>query len=195
MLFNTLQFAVFFVIVYSLYLTLTHKWQNRMLLIASYVFYGFWDWRFLILIGASTVLNYLCGIVIDDTADGTRRKGFLLLSVSVNLAMLAFFKYFNFFTVNLQNLLNILGFSIRMFRLHIVLPVGISFYTFQVMSYSIDIYYRKLKSTKRFFDFALFVAFFPQLLAGPIERARHLLPQILSPRNVNFEKFFRDVII
>ncbi|MFC1804805.1 MBOAT family O-acyltransferase [Candidatus Omnitrophota bacterium] len=161
-----------------------------MLLIASYAFYGSWDWRFLSLIWISTILDYFCGIIIDEARDAKRRRLFLFLSVFGNLLILGFFKYFNFFAVNLQELLKVFGFSVHPRFLHIILPVGISFYTFQTMSYTIDIYYRKIKPTKKFFDFALFVAFFPQLVAGPIERAKHLLPQILSPRKLSLEKFY-----
>jgi alginate O-acetyltransferase complex protein AlgI len=169
---------------------MNHKWQNRLLLVASYVFYGAWDWRFLFLICASTVIDYICGIIIHESKDAKKRKLFLLFSVFGNLFILGFFKYFNFFASNLQELLNIFGFSIQPRFLHIILPVGISFYTFQTMSYTIDIYYKKMKPTKKLFDFALFVAFFPQLVAGPIERAKHLLPQILSPRKVTPDKFY-----
>ena len=195
MLFNTLQFAIFFTIVYILYLTFNHKWQNRMLLIASYIFYGSWDWRFLSLIWISTVLDYFCGIIIHESDDARRRKIFLVFSIFGNLLILGVFKYFNFFAANLQELLGIFGFSMHPRFLHIILPVGISFYTFQTMSYTIDIYYKKMKPTKRFFDFALFVAFFPQLVAGPIERAKHLLPQVLAPRKLTLEKFYEGCFL
>ena len=190
MLFNTLQFAIFFIIVYSLYLAFNHKWQNRMLLVASYIFYGSWDWRFLSLIFISTILDYFCGIIIHESDNARKRKIFLFFSIFVNLAILGFFKYFNFFAGSLQELVNIFGLSIQPRFLQIILPVGISFYTFQTMSYTIDIYYRKMEPTRKFFDFALFVAFFPQLVAGPIERAKHLLPQILSPRKLTLDKFY-----
>ncbi|MFH1478570.1 MAG: MBOAT family O-acyltransferase [Candidatus Omnitrophota bacterium] len=189
MLFNSLQFAAFFVIVYSLYLRFNHKWQNRLLLIASYVFYGSWDWRFLSLIFISTVLDYFCGIKIYESNNRIQRKRFLIFSIIGNLTILGFFKYFNFFTSNLQNLLGFFGFSIGANFINIILPVGISFYTFQTMSYTIDIYRKEMVPTKKFLDFALFVAFFPQLVAGPIERAKHLLPQVLSPRQLTLDKF------
>jgi len=190
MLFNSLQFAVFFIIVYILYLSLNHRWQNRMLLVASYIFYGAWDWRFLSLIWISTILDYICGIKIHDTGDIRRKKLFLFLSIFGNLSILGFFKYFDFFAANLQDLLGTFGITIQPHFLHIILPVGISFYTFQTMSYTIDIYRREMPPTRKFFDFALFVAFFPQLVAGPIERAKHLLPQILKPRKVTVNKFY-----
>lgn len=190
MLFNSLQFFVFFAVVYSLYLGLNHRWQNRMLLIASYVFYGAWDWRFLSLIWLSTVVDAVCAHAIDQSADPARRKRLLMVSITVNLAILGFFKYFNFFAVSLMSLGEAFGISLHLPTLQIVLPVGISFYTFQTMSYTIDIYYGRLKPAKSFWDFALFVAFFPQLVAGPIERARHLLPQIVSPRQVTLNGFY-----
>ncbi len=190
MLFNSLQFAIFFTIVYSLYLVLNHKWQNRMLLIASYIFYGSWDYRFLSLIVISTVLDYFCGLKIDSTEDIKTRKRFLFLSVLGNLGVLGIFKYCNFFTSNLQHLMNSFGFQIPEFSLAITLPVGISFYTFQTMSYTIDIYRKELKPTRGFLDFALFVAYFPQLVAGPIERAKHLLPQVVQSRQVTLTKFY-----
>ncbi|MFC1577176.1 MBOAT family O-acyltransferase [Candidatus Omnitrophota bacterium] len=161
-----------------------------MLLVASYVFYGSWDWRFLSLIWISTILDYFCGIIIHESDDIKKKRLFLLFSVCGNLLILGLFKYFNFFAANLQELLKIFGFSIHPRFLHIVLPIGISFYTFQTMSYTFDIYNGKMEPTKKFFDFALFVAFFPQLVAGPIERARHLLPQVLSPRKLNLDKFY-----
>lgn len=190
MLFNTLQFAIFFVIVYGLYLILNHKWQNRMLLVASYIFYGSWDWRFLSLIFISTLLDYVCGIKIYESKDAKKRKLFLILSIFGNLSILGFFKYFNFFASSLQILLSHFGISAQPRFLHIILPVGISFYTFQTMSYSIDVYRDNMKPTRNFLDYALFVAYFPQLVAGPIERAKHLLPQVTSIRKVTLDKFW-----
>lgn len=190
MLFNSVKFAVFFTIVYSLYLILKRKGQNRMLLVASYVFYGVWDWRFLSLILISTVVDYICGIKIHESDDINRRKLFLSLSIVINLSILGFFKYFDFFASNLQVLLVHFGILIHPPFLHMILPVGISFYTFQTMSYTIDIYRREMGPTKGFLDFALFVAFFPQLVAGPIERAKRLLPQILSRREVSAEMVY-----
>ncbi len=195
MLFNSLEFAVFFAVVYGSYLLLHHKWQNRMLLLASYVFYGSWDWRFLSLILISTVVDYSCGLGIHHAKDRRYRKRLLIFSVAVNLAILGFFKYFNFFADNLQLLLGSAGFSVQPRFLEVVLPVGISFYTFQTMSYTIDIYRREMEPTKELFDFALFVAFFPQLVAGPIERAKRLLPQILSERLVTRESLIDGVYL
>ncbi|MBW1679002.1 MAG: MBOAT family protein, partial [Deltaproteobacteria bacterium] len=190
MLFNSLEFGVFFFIVYALYLMLGHRWQNRMLLMASYVFYGAWAWRFLSLIFISTILDYLCGIKIYESDSLKRKRFFLFCSIIGNLTILGFFKYFNFFASNLQALLSHFGFSIQPHFLNLILPVGISFYTFQSMSYTIDIYRNQMEPTRNFLDFALFVAFFPQLVAGPIERARRLLPQILAPRKITLDKFY-----
>ena len=189
MLFNSLQFFLFFAVVLSGYAILPHRWQNRLLLLASYIFYGAWDWRFLSLIALSTVIDYLCGLKIAESSGAGRRRVYLLVSVVANLSILGFFKYFNFFSENLQGLLNAAGLQGWDARLHIVLPVGISFYTFQTMSYTLDIYYGKIRPTRKFFDFALFVAFFPQLVAGPIERAKTLFPQVLHPRQLSWEKF------
>jgi len=186
MLFHTIKFFIFFLTVYTLYINLPLKWQNRMLLVASYIFYGSWDWRFLSLIVISTVVDYYCGQKIYAITEKKYRKKFLILSLITNLGLLGFFKYFNFFAGNFKNFALLFGWQVDIVTLNIILPVGISFYTFQTLSYTIDIYRGKLKPEKSFFDFALFVAFFPQLVAGPIERAKNLLPQIKSERFVNY---------
>ncbi|MFH0732485.1 MAG: MBOAT family O-acyltransferase [Candidatus Omnitrophota bacterium] len=190
MLFNTLEFAIFFVIVYTLYLVLDHKWQNRMLLVGSCIFYGAWDWRFLLLMFVSITTDFFCARYIYESSDARARKKILVLNFIVNLGILGFFKYFNFFTESLQSLLHVFGFSIKANFLHIILPVGISFYTFQAMSYAFDVYRKQLTPAKNFLDYALFVTYFPQLVAGPIERANHLLPQVLKPRQLTLEKFY-----
>lgn len=190
MLFNSLQFAVFFIIVYSLYLVMNHKWQNWMLLAASCVFYGAWDWRFLLLMFVSITTDYFCALKIQESVEEKTRKRFLFLSIFINLAILGFFKYFNFFAVSMDNLFSYFGFSIQPHLLHIILPVGISFYTFQALSYTIDVYRRELEPTRSFRDYALFVTYFPQLVAGPIMRARDLLPQVLSARKISLEQFY-----
>lgn len=189
MLFNSFAFLVFFIIVFSLYIFLNHKWQNRLLLAASWVFYGWWDWRFLLLMIFSTSVDFFCGMKIQEIDDIKRRKFFLLVSIFSNLAILGLFKYFNFFASSLQALFGGLGITIQPHFLRIVLPVGISFYTFQAMGYAIDVYRREIPATRKFQEFALFIAFFPQLVAGPIEKAKHLLPQISSPRELTPEKF------
>jgi len=191
MIFNTFEFALFFVIVLALYLALSHRWQNRMLLVASYFFYGWWDWRFLSLLFLSTILDYFCGLIIAYSPSPRRRKTALVASMVGNLTLLGVFKYFNFFVDSFRELLQSIGLPVPPGDLlHIVLPVGISFYTFQTMSYTIDIYRGRLQPTRRFLDFALFVTFFPQLVAGPIERASNLLPQVLAPRLLTREKVY-----
>mgnify|MGYP006283269815 FL=1 len=188
MLFNSYVFPVFFLITYLLYRILPHRGQNLMLLVASYVFYGWWNWIFLSLIAISTVIDYVCGIGIHKAVSDRWRRGFLAVSMCGNLGMLGFFKYYDFFAQSLSDALSSVGFNPELLRLEILLPVGISFYTFQTMSYTIDIYRREMKPTRNFFDFALFVSFFPQLVAGPIERASRLLPQVTAKRSVTWEK-------
>ena len=166
-----------------------------MLLIASYVFYGAWDWRFLSLILASTITDYLVGLKLQDETVEKRRKYLLSISLAANLGILAVFKYLGFFADSLQSLAIGMGYQLDAVTLSIVLPVGISFYTFQTLGYSIDVYQRDIRPEKDFLNFALFVAFFPQLVAGPIERAKNLLPNIQTPRTVNFDSIRRGVIL
>lgn len=184
MLFNSLTFFCFFLIFYSLYLLLQghFKFQNKVLLIASYIFYGWWDWRFLSLILLSTTVDYFCGLMVGKTSDAVKRKLFLTISVCLNLGILGFFKYFNFFAGNFEKVISLFGFQVHPLILQIILPVGVSFYTFQEISYIVDVYRKQIRPVRNFLDYALFVAFFPQLMAGPINRATHLLPQILNPR-------------
>ena len=261
MLFNTIEFFIFLGIVYALYRCLPCRAQNRMLLAASYLFYGCWDLRFLFLIVISTAVDFCAGLLIDSgeinrrkrwlvstyvlvsafcfvtiewnaveildnslriewpnllssgmgwavfagtlvivlignllypfliSLDRTQRRHIaLFISVITNLGILGFFKYFNFFLFSAGDLLQLFGLSVDSLRLNIILPVGISFYTFQTMSYTIDIYRGKMQATDQFLDFALFVSYFPQLVAGPIERAVHLLPSLLEPRKRNFKQ-------
>ncbi len=183
MLFNTLTFAVFFCIILIAYYRLQHRWQNYLLLFGSYVFYGWWDWRFLSLILISTIIDYYMGLAI--TRWPHRSKLFLVVSVISNLSILGFFKYCGFFIESLTDFFLLLGLHVDMPTARFILPVGISFYTFQTMSYTFDIYRGRMQPTWKFLDFALFVSFFPQLVAGPIERARKLLPQIRSLRNAD----------
>jgi len=189
MLFNTLEFPLFFALIFGHYLVLPHRLQNRLLLVASYVFYAAWDWRFCFLLALSTVIDYTIGLRMAADGDAVRRRRLVTLSLVSNLGILGFFKYFGFFTESLQDLAGLLGFTLPSFALEVVLPVGISFYTFQTLSYTIDVYRREIEPTRAFLDFALYVSFFPQLVAGPIERARTLLPQILSRREVGWEGF------
>lgn len=186
MIFNSLVFWVFFAVVYGLYRVLPHRGQNILLLVSSYFFYGWWDWRFLSLIFISTVVDYWAGLAIDEAGPKERRRRIAMwVSVATNLGILGFFKYFNFFADNLVVLLQTIGVTTPIRHLNIILPVGISFYTFQTMSYTLDIYRGQLRPTRRFLDFAAFVSFFPQLVAGPIERAAKLLPQIQNPRVIS----------
>jgi D-alanyl-lipoteichoic acid acyltransferase DltB (MBOAT superfamily) len=189
MLFNTLDYAVFLLGVLSLYHMLPHRAQNALLLVSSYVFYAAWDVRFLALILLSTVIDYAVGIRLTQTEAPRARRGLVTLSVVTNLALLGTFKYVGFFSREFSNLMAWFGIDVPHFVIDVVLPVGISFYTFQTLSYTIDVYRNQLQPTRRFFDFALFVAFFPQLVAGPIERAKDLLPQILRERRPNWEQF------
>lgn len=185
MLFNSFSFILFFCVVYGLYSVFPHRWQNRMLLVASYIFYGAWDYRFLGLIVLSTCVDYVCGQAIYDAKEAQAKRGFLVFSLCINLGILFIFKYFNFFADSLYPLLNSLGLGLSQPVLKVALPVGISFYTFQTISYSVDVFCGKVKPLKNFWDFALFVSFFPQLVAGPIERATHLLPQITNSRTLS----------
>jgi len=184
MLFNSLIFVGFVCVVFLVYPRLRHRGQNIFLVIASYVFYGYWDWRFVFLLFTMTILNYFVGQWLWMSARQNEKKWFLVASIFANLGVLSFFKYFNFFVTSAASLLAAFGLHPNLPLLQIILPVGISFYTFQSMTYIIDIYHNKLQPTKNFIDFALFVSFFPQLLAGPIERAINLLPQIAKPRQI-----------
>ena len=191
MLFNSFVFFIFLGIVLPLYYLLPQKWKKVLLLFASYFFYGYWDWRFTSLLLISTVVDYFVGIKLSAELREERRKLFLLISMITNLGILGFFKYYDFFISSFAPLAAIFGGNLDYLHLNIILPVGISFYTFQTMSYSIDVYRRKMEPTKSVIDFALFVSFFPQLVAGPIERASNLLPQISklsNPRKEQIEK-------
>jgi D-alanyl-lipoteichoic acid acyltransferase DltB (MBOAT superfamily) len=184
MLFNSLIFPIFLVCVFSLYLSLSHRAQNRMLLAASLLFYAVWDWRFLGLLYFSVVLDFWCGLRIAQSETREQRRLFLVLSLCGNLGVLGFFKYFNFFRESFAHLFSRFGVYMDSDPWNIILPLGVSFYTFQSMSYTIDLYRGEIQPVRRFQDFALYVTFFPQLVAGPIERASTLLPQLLSPRIV-----------
>lgn len=208
MLFNSLSFAIFLPVVFALYWLLRRhlKGQNILLLISSYVFYGWWDARFLSLIVASTVVDFFLGKYLVKAKSMASRNWLLSASMLFNLGLLGVFKYYNFFIENFAHLAHSLGFHTDPTLLSIALPVGISFYTFQTMSYTIDIYRKQLEPTHDFIAFAAFVGYFPQLVAGPIERASNLLPQITKPRIFNYQKavdglrqalwgFFKKVVI
>lgn len=191
MLFNSIDFAIFLPVVFILYWFLTNrnlKLQNFLIVAASYFFYGWWDWRFLSLILFSTIVDYLVGLGLLSNNNKAKRKALLLTSIFINLGFLAFFKYYNFFLDNFIAAFSLFGTEIKANSLNIILPAGISFYTFQTLSYSIDVYKRKLEPTKDFIAFSAFVSFFPQLVAGPIERANHLLPQFYTKRTFDYAK-------
>lgn len=195
MLFNSYIFWAFFGVVALLYAMLPHKGQNRMLLVASYVFYGYWDWRFLSLIAISTIVDYTSSLAIAATDSAARKRAFCVSSICVNIGLLGFFKYYGFFAGELASLLDAVGLAVRVDSLNIVLPVGISFYTFQTMGYTIDVYRGETKPERNLWDFALYVAFFPQLVAGPIERSSRLLPQIVKPRKRSPEDFSQGLML
>jgi len=187
MLFNSTQFVAFFLVVYALYLVLAHRAQNILLLAASYVFYGSWDWRFLGLMLFSTTMDYGFGVALSRMQQPSRRRRILIVSIAVNLGVLFVFKYFNFFATSLDRLLGLFALHLDARILGIVLPLGISFYTFHNISYIVDVYCRRVEATRSFVEFALYVALFPQLIAGPISRPAHLLPQIHYPRRITYE--------
>ena len=188
MLFNSFAFILYLPIVFLLYWFVfkSLKWQNVFVVVASYVFYGWWDWRFLILIAVTSILSFLSGIGIERGRSRKTRLFILWANVIVNLGILATFKYFNFFVDNLQALLSPLGVHFDAITINLILPVGISFYTFQALSYSIDVYRGKIKATRNLPAFLAFISFFPQLVAGPIERATNLLPQFLKKRTFDY---------
>ena len=193
MVFNSLQFVWFFIAVYALYRAFpaafgearAHRAQNWLLLFASYYFYAAWDYRFLALLAGSTIVDYSCGRALAALQDNRRRRIVMWLSISFNLLLLGFFKYFNFFADNLQALFATIGWRLDYVTMRVLLPIGISFYTFVTMSYVIDVYRREIEPTRNFVDFAVFVAYFPHLVAGPILRATMLLPQIARPRHIS----------
>ena len=191
MLFNSIDFAIFLPIVFLLYWFVANKnlnHQNLLIVVASYVFYGWWDWRFLSLIFFSTMVDYSIALSLKNEENQIKRKLLLWTSILINLGFLGFFKYYNFFLDNFITAFSFFGFEIKPNSLNIILPVGISFYTFQTMSYTIDVFRKKLDPTKNFIAFAAFVSFFPQLVAGPIERATNLLPQFYEKRSFDYSK-------
>lgn len=191
MLFNTINFGLFLPIVFCIYWLLNNKAltnQNLLLLLSSYFFYACWDYRFLFLLVFSTLLDYFTAIKISESKNENQKKFYFLLSILANLGFLGFFKYYNFFAGSLQTMLGVVGIKSDMRTLNIILPVGISFYTFHGLSYIIDIYKERLKPVKNFIDYSVFVSFFPLLIAGPIERAHHLLPQIQNTRKFEYSR-------
>ncbi|MEN9969180.1 MAG: hypothetical protein RIR94_1376 [Bacteroidota bacterium] len=190
MLFNSFEFFLFLPVVFILYWFVFHKslkWQNALVLIASYFFYGWWSWPFMTLLMGSTLLDYLYGFGVASS-DRKKAKLFLWLSVVNNLGILGIFKYYNFFALEFQQGLDLLGFHTNPYLLKVALPIGISFYTFHGMSYVFDIYRGQQKPVRNFVDYAVFVSFFPLLVAGPIERANHLLPQVQKARSFRYQQ-------
>ena len=190
MLFNSVNFAIFLPIVFLLYWFVANKklkYQNLLLLISSYFFYACWDWRFLFLLIFSTGLDYYTGIKMYDSKNNNSKKFWFWLSIAINLSFLAVFKYYNFFAISFADALSNIGLKVSPWTLNIILPVGISFYTFHGLSYVIDIYKNRINAEKNFIDYSVFVSFFPLLVAGPIERATHLLPQIQKKRTFNYD--------
>lgn len=189
MLFNSVEFLLFLPVVFLLYWYVFRplRWQNLFVVMASYVFYGWWDWRFLILIAFTTLCSYVSGILLER-AEGkrTRQKWISAANIIINLSILGVFKYYDFFGENFTALLRLFGMEADWVTLHIILPVGISFYTFQALSYTIDVYQHRIKPTHDITAFFAFISFFPQLVAGPIERATNLLPQMLKERTFNY---------
>ena len=197
MLFNSYKFACFFLVLFPAYWALRkhYKLQNALLLSAGYFFYACWNWRFLSLLVLSTVMDFACGIAVDRIDDSRKRKAFVALSMALNLGMLAWFKYCNFFAESLHQLLAQIGVNLPQWQLDVVLPIGISFYTFQSMSYVIDVYRKDIKPTTNLLEFAAFVSFFPHLVAGPIMRPTTLLPQVANPRRFDIQQFYEGVYL
>ena len=191
MLFNSIAFLVFLPIVFLLYWFVFRgrRWQNLFLLIASYVFYGWWDWRFLLLIAFTSLCSFVSGLLIERN-EGSRitQRTISAFNIVLNIGILAVFKYYNFFVENLNVLFGALGWHFDWVTMEIILPVGISFYTFQALSYSIDVYQRKIPATRDIIEFFSYISFFPQLVAGPIERATNLLPQFQHSRRFDHDK-------
>ncbi len=200
MLFNSINFALFLPLVFFLYWFVAnknYKYQNLLLLVASYFFYACWDYRFLFLLLFSTLLDYFTGLKMFNATNQNWKKFWFWLSIGVNLGFLGFFKYYNFFIASFTDALTNLGIHIDVWTLNVILPVGISFYTFHGLSYVIDIYYERITPEKNLVDYSVFVSFFPLLVAGPIERATHLLPQIQRERKFNYNNAvdgFRQIL-
>lgn len=209
MLFNSFEFTLFLPIVFCLYWAIFCKdiaARNIFLIVVSYVFYGFWDWRFLLLIAFSSTADYLIGRRMGKEENEDRRKRLLYLSLFVNLGLLCVFKYFGFFAESFADFANLFGWQVNSLTMNVILPVGISFYTFQTLSYTIDVYRKQLEPTEDIFAFFAFVSFFPQLVAGPIERAKNLIPQFLQTVSFSYKQavdgmrqilwgFFKKVVI
>ena len=188
MIFNSLDFLVFIALFLPLYFALRGRARLGLCLVGSYVFYGWWDWRFLGIVGFTTLMDYTLGLLMGRSSDETFRKRLIYFSVTINLLFLGFFKYFNFFADSFRQAVQSMGFEPSHSTLHIILPIGISFYTFQSMSYTIDIYRREIEPERDLLRFAAFVSLFPQLVAGPIVRARDFLPQFRADAPFDWER-------
>ena len=195
MLFDTPIYLFFLTVVVLVYWRLGWRKQNVMLLAASYFFYGWWDWRFLSLILISTVVDFLCARYIGRSDDPIRRKLLLTISVLLNISFLGFFKYYDFFATSLASALGGIGIDVSVATLGWILPPGISFYTFQELAYIVDVYQRKLEPADSLVDYALFISLFPHLIAGPIQRPSHLLPQVQRPRILDGNRFFDGILL
>ncbi|MCO6164195.1 MBOAT family protein [Flavobacterium sp. NRK F7] len=196
MFFNSVTFAIFLPIVFLLYwfvFNQSKKTQNTILILASYYFYSCWDWRFLFLLIFSTILDYTSGIMMGKYESKTKRRFWLWLTISINLGFLGVFKYYDFFVSSFTEFVQGFGLEVHPYLLQLVLPVGISFYTFHGLSYVIDIYYKRIQPEKNFIDYSLFVSYFPLLVAGPIERATHLLPQVKIKRFFQYEQGIQGI--
>ncbi len=206
MLFNSLQFVIFFIVVVSIYFSIPHRYRWILLLIASYYFYMCWNAKYIVLIFFSTLVDYFAGLQMSRTAEKRKRTKYLVMSLMTNLGLLFTFKYFNFFSRSVGEFFQALSIPIQPHLLHVLLPVGISFYTFQTLSYTIDVYRGKIPHEKHLGIFALYVSFFPQLVAGPIERAANLLPQFYKKMTFDDERiaaglrlmlwgFFKKIVV
>ncbi len=195
MLFNSIEFLIFLPLVFAMYWVLrsSRSGQNALLLVASYLFYGWWDWRFLSLIFLSSLLDYFLGAAIAGTLEKIRKRTFVAISLTVNLGLLGFFKYYNFFVTEFIEAFSSLGLELNAMTLKVILPVGISFYTFQTLSYTLDVYKGRIEACKDPLAFFTFVSFFPQLVAGPIERASNLIPQFENERSFDTEESIKGL--
>ena len=208
MLFNSIEFLIFCPLVFLLYWFVfkSLRWQNLFIVVASYVFYGWWNYRFLFLIALTTFCSFVSGLLVEKYSQRKIKKLITSSNIILNLAILCVYKYYNFFVESFEDMMRLVGLNISPQLLHIVLPVGISFYTFQALSYTIDVYKNKIKPTHDIVAFFAFISFFPQLVAGPIERATNLLPQFLKPKRFDYSQavdgmrqilwgFFKKIVV
>ncbi len=195
MQFNSLAFLAFFAVVFPLYCVLSFRWQNRMLLAASYLFYGWAEPRFLCLMALTTIIDFFIGITIDDAQDERVRKRWMLISIVMNLVILGVFKYYDFFATSIAENLKLAGITIHPLLIKVGVPAGISFYTFHEISYTVDVYRKHIKAARNFEDFAVFISFFPQLVAGPIGRASWQMPQFEKPRRMTWQGWSEGALL